>query len=120
MTPEQINEAVAKKLGWTDICNRHEIGYGIKWVGNNPRKKRNNIPDGYRAFDSLPDFCRSIEAAWELVDNWNECGDFYLRRETIQKKINWQASFWFNGENKAAEWADTAPMAIALAFLKLP
>lgn len=109
MTDQEVNEAVARKLGWKAKCQKYKTLEGqLDCQVTHYRKSK------------LPDYCHSIQAAWEIVDNWNESGDVYFRRETMAKKMNWEVSFWFNKECKASEWADTAPMAICLAFLKLP
>lgn len=87
MTETEINELVARKLGWkSPISNQ-----------------------GTNLLDT-PDFCHSIEAAWELTKEFK--GELML----VQYKNEWVAKW---GLWKTAR-ADTAPMAICLAFLKLP
>ena len=93
MTNQEINEAVARKLGWLK-------DYEGFWVR------------GEKYMESLPDYCTSIAAAWEVVEKW----------DTVQfERTNDRQWILVVDRNEiAAEYADTAPMAIALAFLKLP
>lgn len=93
MTPQEINEAVARKLGheWPVIDPGHHPACPF-------RKK---------------DYCRSIEAAWEIVEHQ---GDFGLAQGTK----GWTASFGYGNEEAVFGIADTAPMAICRAFLKVP
>lgn len=89
MTPQEINEKVAKKLGFGE------------WVDQQVSKGGN--------LDWSPkDYCGSIEAAFSLLGKKH----FMLRHDN--KK--WRC--WINQrKNNIAE--DTAPMAICKAFLKL-
>ena len=91
MTNAEINEEVARKLGAM------------------PKK------DDY---DQRPrDYCHSIAAAWEIVKQ-KELG-WSLTKRTIYPQPSWEACIFKDGKMFMSE-ADTAPMAIALAFLKLP
>ena len=130
LTDREINEAVARKLGWA--CNdRHCNGDFKHTCGACGKYGHGNCyGDGTGAVqvecDHMPDYCHSIEAAWEIVS----------RRKLIFKcefapYLNlWKASFeafgWCCGEerhNPSKDWkgeADTAPMVICLAFLKIP
>lgn len=91
MNDKEINEAVARKLGW-----------------------RGTFPDQY------PDYCHSITAAWEVVEqvftsfylSWDETTETWFAKWDNQHRT--EESCRYKGE------ADTAPMAICLAFLKLP
>lgn len=105
MTDSEINEAVARKLG-----------YGT--------------PTG----NALPDYCHSIKAAWEIVDKFPVVNDFRFELRFYWSGYKdgkgygpeWMAG-WITGhmrggdrEDSIKAFANTAPMAIALAFLKLP
>lgn len=102
MTNEEVNIAVARKLGWTfheDHWDRHSDGRG--------------------SAHSVPEYSASIEAAWEIVDHFNN-SDFQ-----IVLNMNWNkstCSFYAHKEYRcmSQEEADTAPRAICEAFLKLP
>lgn len=94
MTPIALNEACARKLGWHDKPFRGYV--------------RPNIPD----------YCHSIEAAWEIVEKfptwtmWRDEQGFHL--------YVWKSKTdMLNQRESAAINADTAPMAIVLAFLKM-
>lgn len=82
MTPQDINEAVARELGYVSASQ---------------------VPGIYYA-----DYCHSIAAAWEILNRPHVYYSIMSGESVIQAIIN----------NKMAE-ADTAPMAICLAFLKL-
>ncbi len=90
-TNQEINEAVALKLGWFEVA---EV-----WMCP---------PGSNEIFSKLPDYCTSIAAAWEIVE----------KQEYF--KLVYAASSWRCEMGKIKEYADTAPMAICLAFLKLP
>lgn len=92
MTNEEINEAVARRLGWSQ-------DHGI-WERNN---------DPFRA--ALPDYCTDIKAAWEIVPKLEK---FVLHYQTDR----WVCTFK-NGDDVESIVADTAPMVICKAFLKL-
>lgn len=117
----QINEAVARKLGWT-YNEKHK-----HW--HQPTSE-----SGGNCWD-FPDFANNIEAAWEIVlahPEDNLCWKYPGRSETAMSQFGitllengqWRAG-WGNTSpyeeffDVYAE-ADTAPRAICLAFLKLP
>lgn len=91
MTDQEINLAVAHKLGYADVVKRHP--------------------------DHIPNYCHSIEAAWEIVERLDQEWCFSLNWHLSDGKYH--AEFYNKGKMRNAQ-ADTAPMAIALAFLKLP
>lgn len=91
MTDQEINEAVMLKLGKPYAFER----------------------------DSDRDYCHSIGAAWEIVE--------FLAPKYFGVSIGhgtnpdfWQCEIHGEKWEKIFERADTAPMAICLAFLKLP
>lgn len=99
-TPEEINDAVARKLGWKQAGP-------MKHDPLNVYLKK----DGER-IEGLPDYCHSIEAAWEVLESWK--GHWELHRQNGHFDfILYRRSEQYDGQ------ADTAPMAICLAFLKL-
>lgn len=95
MIDQEINEAVARKLGWSIVTS-----HGHK-----------DIQDKEGRGKCLPDYCRSIEAAWEIVDRGFLTG-VQIRRS--DKK-------WIAGrlgqDIEDSIPADTAPMAICVNFL---
>lgn len=101
----KINEAVARKLGW-------EEGPGNRW-----RRGDFSLPRY-----GVDDYCHSIEAAWEIIE-WVKKQRFNVRKMfmahlTVQslvvEDVNIVHPFWW-----FLFFADQ-PMAICLAFLKLP
>lgn len=113
MTNQEINEAVARKLGWKHAQCQDAPGLktGKEWWFDLEGMPRDT-----------PDFCHSIAAAWEIVEKFQ----YNLRR--IKAMPANKESFWLYkfeictgpfAEDWISESADTAPMAIALCFLKL-
>ncbi len=97
MTDQEINEAVARKLGYMSDKT-------------DPR--------------SVTDYCRSIAAAWEVVESLKNHSVTIRKADALTgwycNIFSWQG--YPNGEKQPeieAE-ADTAPMAICLAFLISP
>lgn len=110
MTPEETNAAVARKLGHT-VCTDGGHIMGKDGHAYNP-----------------PDYCRSIEAAWEIVDTIKTEHQIKLLREILVSPIDgigWTCTIGDDLDSNeyetriAEEIADTAPMAICQAFLKL-
>lgn len=123
MTDSETNEAVARKLGWRiktgTLVREYTEGAGggsavmpaMKgWLS--PTSKRKDL-----VVSNVPDYCHSIAAAWEVVE--------HIRKNQMMVSMNLLSSCQLkitHGEisNVLAEsWADTAPTAICLAFLKL-
>lgn len=96
---EEIKELVARKLGWLDIKDG---------LGQPPEKQSGD--NGY----VIPDYACSIEAAWEIVEKLRSDG---WRVIITVEGLNWACTIgtWLH-----EELAETAPLAICRAFLKLP
>lgn len=118
MTDVELNEAVARKLGWTDIDS---------WIRDGRQEDspfvKGWIKDG-EVRVVLPDYNHSIEAAWEMLEG--RC--FFLKR-LFRRPADRKSYFVVLcgiqiGTDVEGVWvqeeADTAPRAICLAFLKLP
>lgn len=98
MTDNEINDAVARGLGWKILGP--EFG---GWMREGKHQEHRQ---------HIPDYCHSIAAAWEIVDKipaW----------DLVAMDGEIQARLYLNGKTEMAN-ADTAPMAICLAFLKVP
>lgn len=109
VTDQEINLAVARGLGW-------EVRSPSRCEDNKP--EHIHISDPSRGIWCLPNYCHSIEAAWEIME--------YLAPKYFGISIGhgtnpdfWQCEIHGKGWEKVYERADTAPMAICLAFLKL-
>ena len=87
LSPLALNEAVARKLH----------------------------PDEIIIISRAKNYCHSIEAAWEIVEQINQTYGFVLGKSGNKWIVS---TTWDNDIESIAE-ADTAPMAICLAFLKL-
>jgi hypothetical protein len=121
VTNHEINEAVARKLGWIDIqpSSNPKIFYGFR--GDTDEMQL------------IPDYCTSIAAAWEIVEKQSmalvpfSSGRWYATTIDMPETENECFEIWTQSncatENECScgccVVADTAPMAICLAFLKL-
>jgi hypothetical protein len=109
MNNNEINEAVAKKLG-PDRKKHFQAGFDDSHLQH----------PSLINYEVRPNYCHSIAAAWEIVD--------HLIKTEFQVILNmdsWGQCACNIHERKefrmvATEQADTAPMAICKAFLKLP
>lgn len=108
--PETINEQVARKLGWNEtVCGKPHAHYF--WNGN-PKE----VCDCGNIYHSIPAYGTSIAAAWEILEKYG----FVLSRTPTGYMCE-LATGGTDASSTRSEKAsaDTAPMAIALAFLKL-
>lgn len=100
MTDQEKNEAVARKLGVI------------------PKVKDCNAPFCEHSILSIKDYCHSISAAFEIVEHLSK--QFFgvsVSHDNLRKL--WQCGIETIKEPGQYETADTAPMAIVNAFLKL-
>lgn len=108
MTKDQeLNEAVARKLGWHFAEDKVS---GDHW--HEPNEKQTG---GY-CHDSVPNYSTDISAAWEIVEKMSEEICFVL----IRYQDGWLCDLGHEYDEPDISRADTVPMAICLAFLKLP
>lgn len=97
MTDSEINEAVARKLGWTYFYSGAFSGWG---------------KDALEPTQAQPnDYCHSIARAWDIVE---KMPTFVVAKLSS----GWAANPQPPGFLYLTK-ADTAPMAICLAFLKV-
>lgn len=100
LTPEEINERVAKRLGWKEC----------QCAPEHRETHKSYMPSKH----TRPDYSRSIEAVWEVI---SLPGYFWT--------ISNMTHMWFarytqeGGKVLSASYADTAPMAICRAFLRI-
>lgn len=97
MTPQEINEAVAKKLG---TISRMPV-------------KNEETGEYLRCW---PDYSTSIEAAWEIVEKVRVTELFALCFHDGQRHCEINCC---DGDRPIDEESDIPAMAICLAFLKL-
>ena len=95
MTDQEINAAVAKKLGWKQLGPMKHDPLNVYLEKNGQR------------IEGIPDYCHSIEAAWEIVERYQ----YWVGPDKEKWAVTTVLGIWL------AE-ADTAPMAICLASLK--
>lgn len=100
MSDIEINEACARKLFTDCICLVPEV--------------------------HVKDYCNDIKAAWEIVEKHNisliktDQGHWYAIPNFGLSELSPDEWYFSACENGLGTLADTAPMAICLAFLKLP
>lgn len=103
MTDQEINEAVARKLGWK------EAGH-LGWMSDSTKYKKPD--DVICRKPGPPDYCHDIKAAWEIM--------LYVDKNGPDFNVGTNQNAWYVESNKKILCeAATAPMAICLAFLKL-
>lgn len=112
MTNQEINEQVARKLGWTELFLSENIGC-MDIAGKRHLTDRMN--------STVPKYCERIEAAWEIVGTFHPRLGMSLYQH-LQPPYGWTCLIYttMTEEPTARERADTAPLAICKAFLKLP
>lgn len=105
MTNTEINEAVARKLGYERVgANVAAFGGGSMW----------KTPDRKLIVDELNmDYCHSIAAAWEIVE-------FCKNDIKMASDFQWELLEVTNSSDDSFEIFDITPMSICQAFLKLP
>lgn len=103
MDNNELNEAVAKKLGW-------ELWQGTHWRRQTASSRPDHIDHEISSF--LPDYCHSIEAAWEIVEK------FPMQVGGVMRVGTWYEPL-VAGRTREDLRANTAAMAICKAFLKL-
>lgn len=110
MADEEVNIAVARKLGY-DVIAGDDSAIFIRTVMPKPLDIKH-----------LPDYCTSIKAAWEIVEfilrNIQNDGDHFDIGLTGHGN-EWLCVINELSDKRIEARADTAPMAICLAFLKL-
>lgn len=104
MTDTEVNEAVARKLGWEEI----DTTLGKRWVFPSEDPLREYRCPSYMD-EQAPDYCHSIAAAWEIPLSL-EGGRFEIQRFGDK---------WICIIEDKIETADHPSMAICLAFLKV-
>jgi len=111
MTDREINEAVARKLGWTIT----------KTIDLSPWYWRPNCPPEGNGVRELPAYSTSIEAAWEIVEKISNDGLAFRLERDFEMDFYRVEMCHVAGHAVKCGWtdADIAPLAICLAFLKL-
>lgn len=113
---EEINALVAKRLGWFNITKYAPPN----WYG---KKEKRRLVGSFHTIGAdahlvdIPDYCGKIEAAWEIVEKMSD--DYEVTIIAAHRKY-WCHAAGPTWKQVVTGEADTAPMAIALAFLKLP
>lgn len=106
MTAQETNEAVARKLGWS-----------ISPAGNWMRTIKNKNMMQYE----LPRYTTEIRAAFEIVERLVDRSLFIKLLDEHGYSDEWTVFFDdLKNTTQAEASAPTAPLAICLAFLKLP
>lgn len=102
MTNQEINEAVARKLGWKECeC---EPQYRAEHTAYMPGKH------------IMPNYTGSIQAAWEIINQFHAV----TIGTELREKDCWFCELSPQIGPRVRVYAETAPLAICEAFLKLP
>lgn len=113
MTDTEKNEAVARKLGWKLFDQHYQY-----WI---PPTIEATHKYGDRP-SHLPLYTKSIDAAWEIVQHLE--GEYFSVSKCLEQYDGhrWTAQVGSLSlmTDKFRGYADTAPMAIVDAFLKVP
>lgn len=119
MTNQEINKAVARNLGWTKIQNKIRNGHKSDQLEGIRFYPGAQCP----MFTDIPNYASDIKAAWEVVE-WMQKNmpEEILRLECVGNEWNFGPTMICGEEEFIADStngrADTAPMAICLAFLR--
>lgn len=108
-TNREINEAVARKLGWVPVI----VGFSPDPIEGAPCQK-------VALLENTPNYCTDIGAAWEIPISTKK--EFYLSYEMDGHilQMTWKAKFRIDATHLVGgEDKHEASMAICLAFLKL-
>lgn len=108
MTNKQINEAVAQRLGYEKVKGL----FGNPVLGT--IQKYGWKIDG-KILDRIPNYCGDIAAAWGIWSVLMEAQVGKMKDGSYDALVR-----SYKGGRYAEARASTAPMAICLAFLKLP
>lgn len=112
MTDSELNELVARKLGWVPAPDKIDI-FERHWI-NTTTKRLVEVSE-------LPDYVHSIEAAWEIVEaRKNYRRDIVIMGSYERDGYCCRLADMIDGKLVVSEGhGDTAPRAICEAFLKL-
>ena len=112
LPPEELNRAIWEALGWVHFETKI---YSKLW--HHPADHTEYTSERF-----MPDYAHSIEAAWELVEGWNNQESMCLMNlhylGSHPRGMVYQCELRYIGESKyiVAE-ADTAPLAISRTWL---
>lgn len=121
MTDLDLRRRVAEAVGWTDVMACHEVRQDVWWLEGVPPDDR--VPDMDDDNDEIPAYETDIAAAWELVEEVSQCGQYDLielsHEPTCSPDIAWSFAFTKPKchEFDICKLAPTAPTAICLAYL---
>jgi hypothetical protein len=113
MTDTEINDAVARKLGWMDVGQES----GQSWIsGVSPALQMQRS----MMHTEIPDYCHSIAAAMEVVNHLREKMGYkvYLQDSEVIAG-GWDCELTYGNGHIPPQAAETLPMAICQAFLML-
>lgn len=113
MDDQELNEAVALKLGWVNLEWSEPSGLRPELSG----KREGSPPFG----ETVPAYSTSIAAAWEIIQYCeNELVLYQIDLSWSRTGSSWHCTLGTKNQYNESVGADTAPLAICKAFLKLP
>lgn len=99
-----LDAAVARALGWTDVA--------VAWMTNDYTNLGGKDPSGWES--NVPAYSTSLSAAWSLTNDWKSWRLDFDTDYGIDRRTGW--SVHVNG-CCLVQFAATAPVAICRAFL---
>lgn len=108
MTDTEINEDVARKLGYKLSK--------VTVTGEVVINRQNDTGFADIDYGRIPDYCHSIGAAWEVVDHLKSIYHGGAAYKLTYDSVDEEWSAWVGS---VIGTSATAPMSICLAFLKL-
>lgn len=132
MNDQEKNEAIARKLGWREVPPGPDTSTGY-WVREALRDEKDRVIRP-KEFPFHPDYLNDIRAAWEVVEKCPMAlipfsnGHWYATTQRMPAEESECFEIWAptncatKGDCLCEKCVveDTAPRAIAEAFLKLP
>jgi len=125
MTDQEINEAVARKLGWKSPNHIEDDCHFCDETKDHHHLWGAVVGGQKTIIDPVPDYCHDIKAAWWIVEYCQTNGWVFNcygleNQDAALNQNKWHVVFHKNiAISSISHGAATAPMAICMVFLKL-
>jgi hypothetical protein len=112
----ELDEAVAKALGWTDIRDDHYTGSPGVWFGRPPRPQPGDSPQNKaKGISMLPYFSTDIAAAWTAIEALRAHGWLMSLSVNDFTTEPWDCRLFHGPNTRVIAHGATAPEAISRA-----